>query len=164
MIIDSKGKLFGKVSIIDILIILIVLGAAAGLLYKFTRSDTPTFMTKQDSLRIEFYVEEALSETATAIKSGDNVREFVQNTSFGKVTEVSTGESVFYAADAEGKMQLSSKKGYSSLRITMEAKGVYKEHEAIIVESSEYFIGSYITLRVGQTAVYGRITDISKIN
>ncbi len=164
MIIDSKGKLFGKVSIIDLIIIIVVVGILAGVAYKFTKSDTPTFLAKQDTLKVVFYVEEALDETAKAINKGNVVREFVQNASFGSILDISIDKSVIYAADAEGNYNRSTKEGYSSLKLTMEAKGIYKENETTTIDGSEFFIGSYITLRVGQTAVYGRIIEISRIN
>ncbi|HAA43417.1 MAG TPA: hypothetical protein DCE02_05365, partial [Ruminiclostridium sp.] len=38
MIIDSKGKLFGKISIIDILILAVIIAGTAGVWHMFFRS------------------------------------------------------------------------------------------------------------------------------
>jgi hypothetical protein len=162
VIIDNKGKLFGKVSIIDILIVFVFIGIIAGVGYKFTRSKTPTVFTKQDTLRVEYFVEEALDATANSIKVGDRAKEAVQNASFGTVTDLKIDKSVSYAATDDGEIKLTNKPGYSSVVITMEAKGIYGSFGTTI-DNTEYYIGSYITLRVGNAAFYGRITRIEKI-
>jgi len=163
VIIDSKGKLFGKISIIDILIVLVVIGIIAGVGYKFTRSKTPTVFTKQDTLEVEFFVEEVLDAVANSIKIGDAAKEAVQNASFGTVKDIKIDKAISYAADDKGEYKVSSRPGYSSVVITTEAKGIYGSNGTTI-GSAEYYIGSYMTLRVGNAALYGRITRITKLD
>ena len=87
MIIDSKGKLFGKVSIIDIIIIIVVIAAIAGVGYKLKQSNTITLTTKTDKVRLTFFSEESTEYAVKAVKVGDVVKDIDQGTTFGRVVE-----------------------------------------------------------------------------
>ncbi|MCR4437149.1 MAG: DUF4330 domain-containing protein [Clostridiales bacterium] len=161
MIIDSKGKLFGKVSIIDILIILVLVAAAAGVGYKFTKSKTASPFVKTDTLEVQFYQEEVNDFTAKAIKEGDLAMESEQSADFGKVTDIKIGKAVSWAQNPVGQVIPSSKPGYSSIYITMETKGVLGD-TGVKIGNGTYNIGKTITLKVGKALFFGRISDIQK--
>ncbi|MBR0276985.1 MAG: DUF4330 domain-containing protein, partial [Clostridia bacterium] len=48
MLLDSKGKLFGKVSIIDVIVILLVIFAIVGAYFRFHGSNTSVVVNNQD--------------------------------------------------------------------------------------------------------------------
>ena len=54
MIIDNKGRLFGKISIIDILIVVIIIVAVAGIGSKFVKSKLPALLLKQTRYKYSF--------------------------------------------------------------------------------------------------------------
>ncbi len=162
MVIDSKGKLFGKISIIDILVILIIVVAVVGIGYKFTRSNTsnPVF-TKQKDVQIKFQMDEVPDFIVNAIKVGDPVRESVQNASFGKVVNIETGDSILWLTTEDGRNVKVSREGYYSLEITMEAKGM-PDNLGVLIDKANYYVGQTITLYVGNAVLSsGRITEIT---
>jgi len=167
MIISKDGKLFGKVSIVDILILLVIIGAVGGAVYKFAKSNTasPIFSKQEDDIRIQFYQPEVPEFIAKAVKIGDPVRESVQGTSFGTVSDIAIGESVSFGADENGNIVKASKEGYVSVLITMDAKGIIGEN-GVTIGKSIYHVGETVTLYVGNAGFYssystGRIADIS---
>lgn len=163
MIIDNKGKLFGKISIIDILIFLIIVAVVAGLGYKLTRSKSgsPVF-TKQDEIEVKFRHDDVPEFVVRAIKEGDPVRESVQNASFGKVSNVETGESIVWLDTEDGQSVKGSREGYYSVEITMNAKGIMGS-SGVTIDKANYYVGQTLTLYVGNAGLYsGRISDIRK--
>lgn len=157
MFIDNKGRLFGKVSIVDILIVLVVVIAAAGIGYKFKSSP----LLKQDKLEVVLFIEEAPEYTAPAIKVGDTIREVAKGGTLGTVTDIVVGDSIAYAANDQGQYVKSSKEGYKSIKITASALGTFSSN-GVKFNNADYYIGSNYEFRVGNVALYGRIMSISK--
>lgn len=161
MIIDSKGKLFGKVSIIDLLIVLVLVAAVAGVGYKFVQSRTESIFVKTDTLVVQFYQEEVNDFTAKALKIGDIALENEQSADFGVVTDIKIDSAVSWAQNPVGGFVQSSKPGYSSIYITMETKGTLGD-TGFKIGTGTFNIGKTITLKAGNAIFYGRISDISK--
>ncbi|NJD01774.1 MAG: DUF4330 domain-containing protein [Ruminiclostridium sp.] len=162
MIIDDKGKLFGKISIIDILVVCLVLAGIAGAYYKFGRSNTISAFVKPDKIELTFFSEDIPKYAGEAINPGDLVKDRLTDGVFGKVKEVALGPDIYYAANADGKMVKSSKEGYASLKIIVEGNGRYQD-TGVTFNNKEYYVYNLLEIRVGNTAVYARVQSISKI-
>ena len=163
MIIDSKGKLFGKISIIDILILAVIIAGAAGVWHMFFRSSGGTVIGRTpDTVVFKFYGEEAPDYAVEAVKIGDLARDFDRGTSFGNVTDIVTGESVIYVETADGKVVQSSTPNYSSYYFTVEGTGTLNDVGTVTIGGYEYAVGRTLTLRFGKTVVQGRIYIIDK--
>jgi hypothetical protein len=162
MIIDNKGRLFGKISIIDILIISVLLViATAGYRYIAPKAAGP-LPDNQDKLQIVFYQEEVNDFTANTVNKGDPAKDAILHTSLGQVVDVKTDKSVSWIKSDKGEYFSSSKEGYSSVFITMEVNGTLAGSGAVI-GGSTYYIGQIVTLHAGNAAFYGRIYSIKKI-
>jgi hypothetical protein len=163
VIIDDKGRLFGKVSIIDIIAVLIIVTVIGILGYKYALPTSSGYLTpKHDNIKMVFYDEEVNSFTANRVMKGDAARERLQNANFGKVVDVVVDESVSWGESDEGQFVASGKPGFSSIYITLEAKGSL-DRSGIIIDKAQYYIGQYITLYVGNCAFYGTIHEAEKI-
>lgn len=166
MIIDSKGKLFGKISIIDILIVLVLLAAIAGVGYKYAASKTTTPFTVKDDIRMKFYGAEVPEYAANSVKAGDTVKDLVKGTVFGTVKEVVVDKAISVASTDRGEIVQASRPGFASIMITVEGKGLLGDgRSGVTIDNSEYYIGDAIDkLRAGNAALYYnvRVYDISK--
>lgn len=161
--IDKNGKLFGKISIIDIGIIILVIIAGLFMVKKlgiFTPKENIT--NNNDKVKIVFYQEEVNSFTANNVKLDDPTTETLQNMSFGNVVDIEIEDSVSWGEDKDGRQVKSTKEGFSSVFITMETNGILGPN-GINIGGSNYYVGQFITLRVGTSIFYGRIYDASKI-
>lgn len=160
---DKNGKLFGKVSIIDLSFIILLLAAAVFTVYKLGILSPKQIITgNTNKLRITFYQEEVNTFTANNVKSKDPVSETLFNTSLGNVVDYKMDKSVSWGRDRNGKQVLSTKDGFSSVYITMEVSGVINSN-GIIIGGSRYYIGQLMILRVGTSIFYGRINDTVKV-
>lgn len=167
-IIDNKGKIFGKVSIIDILIVLIFVGAIAGGGYKFIKARATSPFVKQDKIEIAFFCEEfpAFAGDPENMKMGSIVKDGIQGSVLGTVTDIKTDKSISYAQSASGEFNKSSKDGYLSGTFTIEGQGRYSDN-GVVINNVEYYVGQIIDkLRVGQSEFrYNpRIKSIRKID
>lgn len=161
--IDKNGKLFGKISIIDIGIIILLLIAASFLIIKLgIFSPQKIASVKTDKIRITFYQEEVNSFTANNVKLNDPANEKLLNISFGNVVDIKINNSVSWGVDKGGKQVLSSKEGWSSVLIDMEAAGILSQN-GITLGGSSYYVGQTIVLRAGTSTFYGRIYSAAKV-
>jgi len=165
MFIDKKGRLFGKASIIDVLIVALAIVFAGMAAFKWgligaARSAGP-FTQESYDIRIEFYQEEVPDFVVKAAKIGDKAVEALKNASFGRVVDIKAGKSVSWVKTESGEYVASSKEGYSNVIIVMEAKGQLGSGGAKI-GGEEYFIGRTIDLYAGCAAFKGRISGIAK--
>lgn len=162
MLIDDKGRLLGKISIIDILLVVIL---ASVLLFGLNKiglfSPKDALVDNRDKIEIVFYQEEVNDFTANGVNIGDPATESLQNSSFGHVTGVEIGDSISWGSDIEGNQVATSKEGYSSIYITLESKGTVGPN-GLKIGGSDYYIGEIITLRVGNTIFFGRISDANR--
>ncbi|MGI6776488.1 MAG: DUF4330 domain-containing protein [Acetivibrionales bacterium] len=162
MIVNKKGRLFGKVNVIDLFVMLVIIAVIAGVGYTYiNRNKEASFSRNLEDIQVEFYQEEVNDFTAKSIKIGDPVRESVQNASFGRVTDIKIEEAVSWIKTGDGKNISAPKPGYSSVYITMEAKGIIGSN-GVTIDNSVYRIGQTMVLYVGNSAFWGRISDITK--
>ncbi|MGE5614778.1 MAG: DUF4330 domain-containing protein [Bacillota bacterium] len=152
-----------KFTWIDLAIIIILLVCIAGTAYKFSKASVAApAVTPKEKILVSFYMENVHDSIVKAIKTGDPVTESVQNSSFGKVTEITTGDSIFWSSGDDGQLVASSREGYSSLVLTMEAEGIIGKN-GVTIGNSVYHVGLTVTLNVGKcTLKDGRISRIVK--
>ncbi len=163
MIIDKKGRLFGKVSIIDILAIVIVIAIAVFIGGKLRKTDAGSpFTQKEDRIQVVYLVEEVRDFVVDEIKVGDLARESVYKAVFGNVTDIKRDKSISWVKTDQGKIIKSSREGFSSIYITMEGTGTFGNN-GVTIGAGQYFIGQSIVLNIGKTQLYGKIYDMKKI-
>jgi len=164
MLFNSKGRLFWKISITDLIVFLIVLLAVAGLGYKYAKSKTVTPFTATDNIEIQFYCDEVPEFVAKSISEGDIVRDPTRNAEFGKVSKVERESSRSIVMTDDGEYKASPKPEHNSLLLTVEGKGLYG-NSGVTFNNVDYYVGNIILfMRAGNTAVdNARIYSIKKV-
>lgn len=163
MLIDSKGKLFGKISVVDILIVVIVLGALAGVGYKLKQSNVVTPLASSDKIQMVLYTDSTPEASAKAVKIGDTAKDRTTSAVLGKVTNIEIGPSVIYGISDEGKVVASAKPNYVSLKVTVEGSGKFSDMGASFNGSDYYINKSMYETRVGNSVFNIVINDIKKL-
>src|SRR3989339_1801566 len=102
MLIDKKGKLFGIVSIIDILVVVVIIISILGISYKFLYSKTVSPFVKADKIVLKFYAEEVPDFAANNIQINSQVKDFEKGTNFGIVTHSKVDKSVSFVETDKG--------------------------------------------------------------
>lgn len=165
MLIDSKGRLFGKVSIVDILIVVMILGVIGGVGYKFKKSSTSTPFAKKDTIQVTFYQPEANNYVDGTIKAGDIVKDKATGSVFGKVVSVKTDKAVSVGTNNDGQIVLASNPKMCSITIVVQGEGIYKDgksDQGVSFDNTDFFINTSVQLRAGNTDVWTLVKSLEK--
>ncbi|MEG1632793.1 MAG: DUF4330 domain-containing protein [Oscillospiraceae bacterium] len=155
--IDEKGRLFGKVNIVDLIIIIIILAAAVFLGTKLIGPDSTA--TNTEKVLVSFYYEECPSYVADNLKAGDAIWDSGENVNLGTVKDWTTTDSVTYLLDDNGNTVQTSKDGYCALTLRGEAEGVIGAH-GVTVGGTLYGIGHTLTIYAGDCKLYLKVSAI----
>ncbi len=156
MFIDKKGKLFGKINIIDLLILLVLVVAIAVLGVKFLGKGGKDTQT----LEMKFHIEEIDTWVTEKVQEGDALYDGTYEQSLGVVTKVDPGEAKTWGLASDGQYVLTSREGFNSLTITGEVKGT-KTAVGAEVNGQLYGVGHSMVLYAGDAKLYLRVQDIS---
>ncbi len=156
MLIDKNGKVFGKINIIDLVVILILVAAIAVLGVKFLGKGGDEVQT----LEMKFYIEEVDNWVAEKIQNGDALYDGTYEIDLGEVTNVEPGEPMTWGLTQDGQYVLAPRAGYCSLTITGEVQGV-KTDIGAEVDGNLYGVGHSMVLYAGDSKLYLRVHDIS---
>ena len=159
MILDNKGRLFGKVNIIDLLVILAVIAAAVFTAKKLAEG---TVLAVYKQYEVEFYTEEVADFVIEKVHQGGLLVDESKGSSFGYIiSEPVTSQAIMFNPDSDGKLVSSGKEGYSSAYFTSLATASPFEN-GIMIDGNKYVIGHSFTVRAGQGKIFLRISNITE--
>ncbi len=161
MIVDEKGKLFGKINLLDILIVVIIIGVIVAVAYKLNNSKVITPFTQKDNITTVLVADEVLDEVANTLNEGESVRDRVTGASFGVVKSLVVNPSISYAPNSAGEIVKSTKEGYKSVVITVQGTGVYT-NSGVTFGNNDYYINKQYEIRIDNTTIYFRIQNMTK--
>lgn len=165
--IDKKGKLFGKVSVIDLFVVgvlvliglfgVLSLGNSGGIgIFETPRpvqiTVTTTVPTSVNPTRIEGF-------TAHRIQVGDPVTVQAGNVDWGHVSHVEVVPFIDYHHNTEGEMVASEMTGWYSVTLTTETEGFDFEN-GIWINGHTFLLGQNQVLLVGDTNIFIHVIDI----
>ena len=161
--IDDKGRLFGKISLIDIFV-LIVLGLVFLVVYFQIGTNSKAATRESDQLiQITFYKEALEDFTVKALKEGARVENDTNATFMGNIVNLEIGESVNYMPDVNGREIASPMEGFSSVTITTEVMGKLSDGSALL-SGNLYGAGTQIIIWAGKAKMQLYISDVQPVN
>lgn len=119
--IDSKGKLFGKINVVDLLIIVLLIFAVSATVYKFKFSAHSD--VNDSNIKIEYVlkVRSVRNYTVDGIKIGDEIYDDESGDFLGVVSDVKSEEAKEYIGRNDGKIFYSEKPERYDVYITVES-------------------------------------------
>ncbi len=160
MILDKKGKLFGKVSIIDVIIVAVILIAILGVYYKFQKSATVTPFSTLDKIQLTLQTDDVDKFAVDALEVGDVVKDWKANVVLGTLKEIRVGEAIIEKFNSDGEVVLSSRDDHVSVELVVEGEGIYSEHGASSFGGNSYFINRSSEISVGDVILWIRISKV----
>ncbi|MCL2223416.1 MAG: DUF4330 domain-containing protein [Defluviitaleaceae bacterium] len=160
----KDAKLFGKINIIDLFIVIGIIGVAVFGVQQFRGGEgIIAFAPETREFLISFYTEEVENFTANALRLGDNVFDNGPNLFLGVVEYLDIGDAVIWNADQYGNTVRSNKEGFSSVEITARLTAVPHEH-GIMIAGNRYGIGHSLAVRSGASIIFMRVSGLEEIN
>lgn len=162
----KNGKLFGKINIIDLLIIVIVLAALVFVGLRYLRPDSVARSADPDKVRMTFFADKAplLLWDQGDRQMGGPVSDFDTSNYLGILTAYEPEEAYIYALDqqsGEVLRVLSSTECF--LTFACEGEG-YISDDGLRINGVQYSIGASYVIRAGQTRIACRLADIERID
>ena len=141
--IDEKGRLFGKINIIDLLVILVIAAALCFAVFRYVLPDRNSGKAVQKELVL--YCHDTPRFTAEQIEKGARVWD--------------QGYDVETVTDASGKTHLVENDWLVSVTLVLDAEGVPDEF-GIRIGGSLYASGHTMTVFAGDAKLYLKVQEI----
>ena len=138
MIIDNKGKLFGKINIVDLAVILVVIVAIVGVALTKVKLDNSKILSddsnmlikssaEMDKLEIELKVKEVRDVTRDAIIVGDDVYQVANDKFLGTVARVESTPAMRDVKGDNGTVYVAEVPDRYDVTIVVETEGKKKD-------------------------------------
>lgn len=160
MILDKNGKLFGKISIIDLAVILICLAAAVGIGARFVTNAAKN-VTDRESFAYTVEIEDVRIYTVNALMKKGTVTDKSGNI-LGEITDVKYEEMTTQKVDAQGKAKWATVPGKYKVQVTVEASGKESDKGYFVGENTELAVGVTLTMGTKYVNSSGKIINIEK--
>lgn len=160
--IDKNGKLFGKVNIIDLLIILVIVAAIAFVGKRFFAGNDNDYGTPE-RVRLTFYADEAPALLSGKAEAGEPVTDYDNSTSLGTLSSYESEDAYTYTYDATaGEAVKVPVPNVCFLTFSCETEG-YVAADGLRINGFQYCIGGSHTICVGRARVNCRLANFEVI-
>lgn len=161
-IIDRNGRLFGKISIIDVLVLLVVLVMAAALYIKTNHREITSTGTPDTPIVYQVLVRSARTFQADAVREGDQIYDEDRTSSgcLGTITHIERLPVTNLSDYPDGTVQVTGAEDSVSLLITIEGAGLISDGRYLLnrvydlgVNSSRNFCTKYVMFAATVTEI-----------
>ena len=143
-IIDRNGRLFGKISVIDVIVILAVIVMAAAIYVKTHKPQTGSNVATT-TIVYQMSVENQPEYMLDAIQVGDQIYDKERSTggSLGTITDIQVSDGTYEAKLDDGTYEIVPTQGRYNLLLTIEGQGLIDENGNYLLNSSREFNNKY---------------------
>jgi hypothetical protein len=157
--IDKKGRLFGLINVIDLLVIILVVAVVA----RFALNPQKSSLTNEEKkIQVVLLVKDVRDATANVIKEGDVVRETKTNNLLGKVTKVEVKPAETLVTTADGRVLNVPNPVLKDVYVTVEGSATVGEN-AIVLGGTEVRIGTALQMKTNLYAVVATVMEIKEL-
>jgi hypothetical protein len=162
MILDKKGKLFGKVSIVDMVIILAVAALLAGYLLRSVSDETQRIVNSDTTFYVTFVVEKIRDYAIDAVSEGDVYYQQNVGAALGTVTAVRVEPTGDIVKRNDGTAVYMTMEDKYNLYITLECKGNITESGYYINGNNHVAAGGDIKIKSNMLSCSAKVYEISE--
>ncbi|SCY48954.1 DUF4330 domain-containing protein [Alkaliphilus peptidifermentans] len=138
-LIDNKGRIFGKINIFDILIIIVLIfGLSWG--YQRYTNNQPVAISEQSEVLVQIFIHDVRNVTTNAIQEGDRLHFSENHQFFGEIVDKQVTAAEKLVETEDGKIVKSQIPGKYDMLITVKGFGTIT-NRSIIIGSREIRVG-----------------------
>ena len=159
---DKNGKIGGKISIIDIGVIVLIIAAAIGLVIRFT-SGTTTAVTSNETFRYVVKVNMVREYTVNALQKRGITTDKKAEMVLGEIKDVKVEDSKIQSTTASGKIEWSNLPDKYTCYVTIEAEGRESEDGYILDDTTELSVGRSVDIITKHVKTSGEIASVEVV-
>lgn len=159
---DKNGKIGGKISIIDIGVIVLIFAAAIGLVIRFT-SGTTTAVTSNETFRYVVKVNMVREYTVNALQKRGITTDKKAEMVLGEIKDVKVEDSKIQSTTASGKIEWSNLPDKYTCYVTIEAEGRESEDGYILDDTTELSVGRSVDIITKNVKTSGEIISVDVV-
>lgn len=156
--IDKNGKLFGKINLIDLLILLVLIAVVVFVAMRFFVKDE-SGMIRNDPVRIEYTASEIRDFVADELVIGAPVKDMAENTDLGTLVSVETGEAYYWGTNDKGDTVRLTPDDSVSVVFASETVGNL-DGNGVVINGTRYAAGHTMVVYAGNAKVFVRVSGV----
>ena len=157
--IDKNGKLFGKINIIDLLIVLVVIAAVILVATKMFTPAEKAAKLESSNVIVTYTSSNAYPGSGAAIEVGAPVYEETTNIQLGTVKDVKVEQAYTYQALPDGTTVKVITPGREWVTVTTEVEATVSD-DGVFIGGSPFSVGGTATVPFGQAVILVSVMDI----
>lgn len=143
MILDKNGKIGGKVSIIDILILLVVVVVAAGICMRYGSRVTSS-VKSSEKFEYVLKIEGVRQYTVDALNKKGAVTDKRSEKNMGEITDVRVENATKESVTADGLVTYAEVPDYYTCYVTVNAHGKESADNYVLDDTTELSVGRIV--------------------
>jgi hypothetical protein len=161
VVIDKQGRLFGKLSIIDIAVLVVIIGLLIGLGYRRLSSKAAVIVNADTKFYVTLVVERIRDFSLEAIDEGDIIYEQYAQQPFGKIVATETEQSKEVLKKPDGTISYVPMEQKFNLYATLECTGNVGDNGYYVNGNSQIAIGSDLRIQSNKVICTARVVGLS---
>lgn len=157
--IDNQGKLFGKINVIDLLIVVLILVFLIGGYYRLNKVNTMQNVNDEEATMV-LLLEDVNESFTKIIKKDDVVKDSVRGFPLGVITTVEINEHK-EILNENNTIVYKAIPGKYDIEITLDVKGIF-DGDGLLISSKRYFVGSETRIKSSLFVSDAFVLDIIK--
>lgn len=159
---DENGRLFGKISVMDVLAVLLVAVLAIMMVSRFSTEETRTVATNGGTSEFDYVicVKQIRMETVNAFKEGDVVRLGGSTTVIGRVAGVEYEQFISNVNTLDGRVANVPMEGYYDLYLTVHTTGTVTDGRYYANRLYELCLNANVSIETRYIAVTGSVVSL----
>lgn len=156
----KDGKLFGKINIVDLSVIIIIILLIVGATIKFGNFNSKTEETENQTIEYKLEIKNVRDYTLNALVSGDAVYDSQTGINIGTITDVEYTTAKTYEGLITGEIVLVENPYKCDIVLTIETPGTVETDAYYANKTIELKINSAKIIETKYTKTSGTISDI----
>lgn len=164
MLMDDKGKLFGKISIIDICVVLVIVALALGSAYKFGVIGQKTVDSKYDQLQYVIQVSGIRQQAIDAIIPGDEIYDVKTGSDMGSIVSKEVKPALEDIVKTDGTVVWAEKPERFDVYVTITVPGVENDSSYLANGNREINNEASIVMNTRMVLVESKVVSIKNLS
>lgn len=160
-VVDEKGRLFGKINLLDLVVILVILAVVGRFGYKAFKKGEVNAAGTDKTVEITVRLSNVTEATVNALQINDEVYDSKSNTLMGKVTEVRQQPAIVVSTGSDGRLYEHESKTALDVFLTIAGPGRVSPN-SVTMNSLEVRIGGTNDLKTAIWKGSGPVVDIKR--